>query len=202
MGGMFNPVHNGHLRAAVEFSEALTLGDVFMMPCHQPAHKNRPDQSSAQRKVMLDLALLNFNGVRVDDREMRRGHDRPSYTIDSLLEIRAEIGPNTPLYFAMGTDAFNSIESWHQWQQLFDVANIVVLHRPGTNINISNGFLLQRKKTLADRGAVAGHLYDLVIPALDISSTQIRAAIGAKKNIGGLLPEAVENYINQYKLYQ
>lgn len=202
MGGMFNPVHNGHIRAAIEFSQALDLTEVALMPCHQPAHKALPEQSSEQRAQMLALAIESDPLLRLDTREMQRPEGLPSYTVDSLAEMRAELGDDVAIYFAMGTDAFSGITAWHQWQRLFELANIVVLHRPGTDIDLSQTFLAQRHTPLSQRVDVAGCLYDVEVPALDISSTQIRRAVQAQKNIRGLVPETVENYINQYKLYQ
>lgn len=202
MGGMFNPVHNGHIRAAIEFSEALGLSEVALMPCHQPVHKAQPEQSSEQRANMLALAIQTDPLLRLDTREMQRPQALPSYTVDSLAEMRNELGGEVAIYFAMGTDAFSGITSWHQWQRLFELANIVVLHRPGTDIQISEPFLAQRHTPIDQRVDVAGCLYDVEIPALDISSTHIRRAVEAQKNIRGLVPETVENYINQYKLYQ
>ena len=202
MGGMFNPIHNGHLRAAVELSEALALSSVAMMPCHQPAHKVQPQQSSEQRQAMLNLALKQYPQLVLDKREMLRGDKTPSYTVDSLQQIRSDAGENVAIYFAMGSDAFSAIESWYQWQELFTFANIVVLHRPGSVIDCSKPFLANRLTAVNQRGKVAGNLYELEVPALDISSTRIRALIAQQKNISGLLPEAVENYIYQHKLYQ
>ena len=128
MGGTFNPVHNGHLHAATAFAEAFNLPQLYLMPCYQPVHKQFPIASAEQRLAMLNIALANHDNLCVDDRELKRVG--ASYTIDSLQQIRAEIGSEARIYFALGTDAFSSLSRWKHWQELFTYANFVVLHRP------------------------------------------------------------------------
>ena len=204
LGGTFDPVHNGHLRVALEFADFFKLSEIYLLPCHQPAHRQAPSVSAEQRKEMLELAVAEAEPLHVDMREMNRSG--PSYTVDTLAEVRKEVGMKKPLYFAMGSDAFNTITSWKEWQKLFELANIVVMHRPGVQLNLQNKFLRKRLKLFpVDQSAgyaTSGNLYELTVSALDISSTQIRALIKQKKSLKFLLPIVVEGYIKQQQLYQ
>lgn len=199
MGGTYNPVHYGHLRAAMELREFFALQQVKMLPCHQPAHRDVPDVSSAQREHMLRLSVAGNSGLSVDNREIHR--EGTSYTVYSLAEIRQDVEPDTALYFVMGSDAFEQITHWFEWQDLFTYANIVVVHRPGTDIDWQCDFLRQRLTSFDGEHQAFGALYDLPIPALDISSTAIREYVNQNKSIQYLVPAPVENYIHQHKLY-
>lgn len=199
MGGTYNPIHYGHLRAAMALSDFFALQQVRMLPCHQPAHRHVPKETSAQREHMLRLAVADNPMLTVDSREMYRQGN--SYTVLSLQEIRQELGADIPLYFMMGTDAFEHIRQWFEWQDLFLFANIVVVHRPGTDIDWQCEFLQQRLQAFDGEHQRFGALYDLPIPALDISSTAIREYVNQDKSIQYLVPEPVEHYIHQHKLY-
>lgn len=200
MGGTFNPVHHGHLRAAIEFQQAFNLASVAMLPCYQPVHRAQPTETALQRRRMLELAITACDELHVDAREMDRAG--PSYTVDTLTEIRQQVGNDVAIYFAMGTDAFVAITQWHQWQNLFELANIVVMHRPGSVISVQDEFLTRRFSDFGGEHRACGQLYELVIPAMDISSTQIRQAVKESKQIQYLVPPAVANYIYQQNLYQ
>ncbi len=200
IGGMFDPVHTGHLRAAIEFAEAFSLSQVSLLPCHQPPHRELPQVSSGQRKEMLELAIADMNNFSVDDRELKL--DQPSYTVSSLRQIRKELGDDTPLYFALGADAFNTIDTWKDWKELFSLANFVVMHRPANRIVFSNALLKSKLQEFNGGHSVAGNIYELTISALDISSTKIRQMIQSDQSIKFLLPEAVETYIHENQLYR
>ena len=199
-GGTFDPVHIGHLRAAIEFAEAFSLADVRLLPCHQPPHREMPGVSSEQRKIMLELAVKDIKQLSIDDREILQ--DQTSYTIHSLRQIRSEVGEKIPLYFALGVDAFNQITTWKNWQELFHLSNFVILHRPNAELNIANSLPDVRLEHFDGVRQPANHLYELAINALDISSTAIRQKIAAKQSVKFLLPETVEEYIFKNKLYR
>ena len=201
MGGMFDPVHTGHLRAAIEFAEALSLSEVRLLPCHQPPHKESPLVSSVQRREMLELAIRHADKLCVDDRELMLRNE-PSYTISSLRQLRQELGDETPIYFALGADAFNKLDTWKDWKELFSLANFVVMHRPASEISFSNAFLQSRLSDIDSEHPVAGNIYELTISALDISSTKIRQLIQSDQSIKFMLPEVVEQYIYQNQLYR
>ncbi len=128
MGGTYDPVHIGHLRMALELGELL-LSDVHLLPCFEPVHRGEPGATSAQRLEMLNLATENESALVVDPREiLRKG---PSYTVDSLRNIREQYGPDESIVLVLGTDAFNGLPNWHQWLEITKLAHIVVLTRPG-----------------------------------------------------------------------
>lgn len=200
MGGMFNPVHNGHIAAALALADAFSLDSVNMLPCHQPVHKIEPEQSSTQRSEMLALAIKKQPKLNLDEREIVRAG--PSFTVDSLAQLRKQLGEKAAVYFMLGTDAFAHIEQWHCWQQLFEYANVVVVHRAGTKLQLNHEFLQQRKKTFVGKHQASGALFELIMPALDISSTQVRTSVQAHRSISAQVPTVVENYIHQHNLYQ
>lgn len=199
-GGSFDPVHYGHLRVAVEFAQAFQLSQVALMPCYQSPHRDLPTATAEQRYDMLKLAVEESDYLRIDGRELLAS--KASYTVDSLAAIRQEIGPQRPLYFAMGADAFLHIEKWKNYQQLFELANIVVLHRPSYAIDITQAALQCRHQQFNGQHFAAGKLYDLAVTSLGISSTQIRQAIQHKQTIQYLVPDQVANYIQRQRLYQ
>ena len=112
LGGTFDPIHHGHLRLAIDLAEQLNLSSLKLMPDYQPMHRDTPSATAEQRLEMLKLAICDNSILDIDSRELKR--KGPSYTLLSLKEIRAEIGPTTPLYFVLGEDAFCHFDEWHQ----------------------------------------------------------------------------------------
>jgi len=129
LGGTFDPVHNGHLRMAVELHELLDGARIHLMPCHRPPHREQPGASGIDRLTMLKAAVESEPGLCVDDREIRQ--DRVSYTAETLRQFRREHGDETPLAIVTGSDAFNSFDQWHEWMQIPEFAHIIVVNRPG-----------------------------------------------------------------------
>lgn len=199
LGGTFDPVHFGHLRSAVECVNAFGLSEMRLMPCH-PVHRQTPFASDADRKHMLDLAVTTSKVIRVDDRELQQL--QPTYTIDTLRGIRLQMGNVAPLYFAVGVDAFNAIETWKEWPALFDLVNFIVMYRPGSTMAIKNDVLRKKIRVFAGEHRAAGYVYELAVSALDISSTTIRKLVRNRQSIEFLLPPSVETYIHQQRLYQ
>ncbi len=200
LGGSFDPVHFGHLRVALEFAEAFALDRVALMPCYQSPHRQLPQATAQQRLAMLHLATADCAVLQVDDRELQQ--DQLSYTVDSLQNIRHEYGEQTAIFFAMGADAFAHIEAWKDWQMLFALANIVVLTRPSYSLDIQTPWLQQRLAPLNTEKKSNGQLFQLPVTSLGISSTQIRALASQQQSLRFLLPETVERYIQQQRLYQ
>jgi nicotinate-nucleotide adenylyltransferase len=131
-GGTFDPVHLGHLSVAWEASELLDA-EVRLMPASVPPHRPAPIASAQQRAAMLHGALQGQSRLSMDTRELERSG--PSYTIDTLIELRAEQG-DRPLVLLIGADAFAGLPSWHRWRELFEVAHIGVLSRPGVDAEL------------------------------------------------------------------
>ncbi len=205
-GGTFDPIHYGHLRSALEVKDIFGLDEVRLIPCANPPHREQPAVTAEMRLQMLELAIKNQPGLKIDTRELDRhkASDRtPSYMVDTLKSLRQEF-PDKSLLLFIGTDAFKHLTGWHKWQQLFDYAHIVVMTRPGFEIQAIDNFFKARLagdiKELAQ--AVAGKLCFQLVTQLDISATAIRDIIARKQNPGFLLPDAVIEYIKQHKLYE
>lgn len=199
-GGTFNPVHYGHLRTAVEVQEFFSLGEVRLIPCSQPAHRETPEASADIRLNMLKLAVLNQPNLAVDRRELDRGGY--SYMVDTLRSLKAEI-PDESLCLFIGTDAFSGLASWHQWQQLFDYAHIVVITRPSYKSPTLTDFLSAKVTKNRDNLVrnQSGYLFFQSVTQLDISATLIRNKVKEGLNTRFLLPDNVIEYIENNKLY-
>ena len=205
-GGTFDPVHYGHLRSALEVKDIFGLDEVRLIPCANPPHRDQPAVPAEMRLQMLELSIKNQPGLIIDTRELDRhklSQQMPSYMVDTLKSLRREF-PIEPLLLFIGTDAFKYLTGWHQWQRLFDYAHIVVMTRPGFEIQQLDGFLKARlakdTKELAQAGA--GKLCFQQVTQLDISATAIRNMIARKQNPVFLLPDAVIEYIKQHQLYE
>ncbi len=204
-GGSFDPVHFGHLRAALELALTFSLQSVRLVPNHQPPHRANANVSAQHRIAMLELALQQCAQLQLDTREMDR--EGPSYTFDTLLSLREEFGDNTPIIFGLGADAFDKISSWYRADELLDIASIAVLSRPGTDVN---AITLQELPFAASwvsepealLGKPGGLLYKLEMTPLAISSTRIREQIARGWASDFLLPETVCSYIECHELYR
>ena len=202
-GGTFDPVHYGHLRAALEARELLKLEDFRLLPAGTPPHRSNTVGSAAHRLAMLQLAVSEYSGFRVDDREIRREGD--SYMADTLREIRKEAG-DSPLLLIIGQDAANALDSWHQWRMIFDLAHLVIMRRPESRLAWSGELQNQMERRLARnpeqlRERAGGLILPLEVTQLAISSTGIRTQLLAGQSPRFLLPDAVIDYIEQNKLY-
>ncbi|MHB8745521.1 MAG: nicotinate-nucleotide adenylyltransferase [Gammaproteobacteria bacterium] len=203
LGGTFDPIHYGHLRCALELKQDLPLRELRLVPCGMPPHRESPHASVEQRLRMLQAAVADSPEFIIDTRELSRSG--PSYSVDTLRALRTEQGA-TPLCLIVGQDAFNALDSWHCWQELMDLAHIVVAHRPGwtrpqhgavadllSHHGVTEVAALQRQ--------AAGCILPWPVTALDISATAIRASIAAGKSPRYLLPDAVWRIIAQERLY-
>jgi nicotinate-nucleotide adenylyltransferase len=192
LGGTFDPVHNAHLRVAWEAAEALAA-EVRLMPANVPPHRAPPVASAAQRVALLQAALAGQTRLQVDARELRR--DQPSYTIDTLRELRAEEGPSRPLILLVGADAFAELATWRDWKGLFGVAHFAVLTRPGhgrLGAELAEEIAARRVATPADLRACAhGKVLELPVTRLEISASSVRALLAAGREPRWLVPEAL-----------
>lgn len=199
-GGTFDPIHYGHLRPAQEAVQKLALAELRFIPASQPPHRPAPQASAAQRLAMVKLAIRDLPGMCVDDRELQRGG--LSYTVLTLESLRAELG-NTPLCLLIGADQFRSFEAWHRWQEIPDLAHVVVLNRPGATAGALPDWARAREcaELHVLQEAPAGRLAFLSVSPQDISATRIRAALARGESVQGLLPEAVLDYIRTNQVY-
>ncbi|MDD2914153.1 MAG: nicotinate-nucleotide adenylyltransferase [Gallionella sp.] len=208
-GGTFDPVHYGHLRLAEEMLELAHLRQIRFIPTGTPPHRAAPQVSAQHRSAMVQLAITDQPAFMLDDREVNR--ITPCYTVDTLRELRADLGEAQPLCLLMGGDAFLQLHTWYEWEQLFELAHIVVGYRPGFTLDESIHTAtaeLQRhyqlRRCTADdlSGQSAGGIAELAIPKLEISATDIRRRVAENRTIRYLLPNAVANYIHQHHLYK
>lgn len=200
-GGTFDPIHYGHLRSALEVKELFALDHVRLIPSANPPHRKSPLVSAQMRTEMLHLAVQNHPELVVDNRELKR--EGTSFMVDTLLSLRHDF-PEDPLLLIIGFDAFNQLTSWHQWQKLFDHANIVALTRPGCQPGQLPEFF--KSKLVSDKQELLNHrdgkLTFTSLTQLDISATKIRHYFANHYSPAFLLPDAVIAYIKQHQLYQ
>lgn len=203
LGGTFDPIHFGHLRMALELYEALELANVHVIPTHQPLYRKKPIASPEERLAMVKCAIADEPELIADDREIRRRG--PSYTIDTLLEMRAELG-HIPLCLLIGIDAFLGFSSWHRSKEILDYAHLIVAHRPPYQLP-SEGILsdLIKERQQHNIAYIHEHLSGGIllhpITALEISATDIRQQIAMNKNPRYLLPDNVYDYIKTHDTY-
>lgn len=202
-GGTFDPVHYGHLRAALEARDKLGLDSINLVPAGTPPHRDPPVAEGRHRLEMLRLALDGSPRFRVDDREIRRGG--PSYMVDTLAGLRDECG-DAPLILLIGQDAANNLDTWHQWRRLFELAHLAVMRRPdaATRYRGELGEMMQERlveKPAGLMGTAAGRVVQLEITQLEISATAIRQSFSSGTSPRFLLPDSVISYIRRHQLY-
>ena len=209
LGGTFDPIHFGHLRMAEELAEALGIEQVRFIPAGSPPHRGRPRAEARHRLEMARQAVAGNPRFVLDDREIVR--ERPSYSVDTLTDLRAENPVGTPLVLFVGSDAFLGLTTWHQWHRLFDLAHVAVAHRPGFSPSLWEEALpdaLRREldKRLTDQAddliaAPAGKVFLHPITQLDISASQIRERCLRGKSLRYLLPDPLIDYLYENRLY-
>ncbi len=202
LGGIFDPIHYGHLSAAWQAYQSLELDELRFMPCNRPPHKSAPFASAAHRIHMLNLAIKDIPAFKIDDRELK--FNDISYTINSLTQIRKEIG-DTPICLLLGRDVFGQIATWHKPERLLQLAHLVIVDRPEEMFK-RNAFiddLLTHEVTdpKALKKQNAGLVYFEKNTPLCISSTIIREMLSSNLSPRFLLPDSVLNYIHDNKLY-
>ncbi|MDO3385289.1 nicotinate-nucleotide adenylyltransferase [Gilvimarinus sp. SDUM040013] len=203
LGGTFNPVHHGHLRLALDLVNIVGFEQVRLVPCHLPTHRQQPSVSSDMRASMVGQAIAGCHVLALDRRELERG--TATYSVDTLLELRRELGDDVSLSMIMGTDAYLGLPRWHRWRELLSLAHLVVVERPGYSL-ASHGELAEydRQNTAeldALDNAAYGSIVHLSVRLLDISATQIRALIARGQSTQYLLPESVRHFISKHGLY-
>jgi nicotinate-nucleotide adenylyltransferase len=208
LGGTFNPIHFAHLRLAEELADALSLQSVRVIPASIPPHREAPRVSIRHRLEMVQLACADNPRLLVDDRECRRSG--PSYTVDTLQELRAELGDELPLCLLMGVDAFVALTTWSRWERLFELAHVAIARRPGFALDASAlpGPLAAQLETRITESMSEIHARPnglvavCTITALDISGTAIRASVAHGRSPRYLLPDSVLDYIRRHQLYK
>jgi nicotinate-nucleotide adenylyltransferase len=214
LGGSFDPVHDGHVALAGLFARQLAPDELRIMPAGQPWQKNGLQASDVERVAMLKLAFggAMFRTV-IDTREIER--DTPTYTVETLRQLRAELGPDASIVFLMGADQLQKLDSWRDWTSLFELTNFGIAARPGYRLDAAAlppavaRELAQRLATPEEvRASKAGRICLAHTLAVDISATEVRAALRAdanadeRKKVSALLAPQVLDYIQQHNLYK
>jgi nicotinate-nucleotide adenylyltransferase len=209
-GGTFDPVHNGHLAIARDARDALDV-DIHLVPAADPPHRPPPGAAAGDRVAMLQLALADEPGLLPDLRELQRhavDGARRSYSVDTLRELRAELGADAPIALLVGADSFIGLPTWKSWQALFGLAHFVVASRAGSPLDAELPPVLAeavqgREVASPDslRRQPAGRVLYLRQPLHAQSATDIRQRIAAGLPWRGLVPSAVADYIRCHGLY-
>lgn len=218
-GGTFDPIHLGHLHAARTLCDALALERVRLLLSARPGHRDAPGASIADRWAMLELACADDPRLVADDTEIRRAQrvGRPSYTVETLEQIRGEAG-TTPLLWAVGSDAYQKLTTWHRWRELLELCHLVVFKRPGSALTLTGELaaLTVERQLVFTVGAPpavlaqspAGRVVLLEAPMRDVSATRIRALLARApdaharaESLRDLIPPAVYTYITSHGLY-
>jgi nicotinate-nucleotide adenylyltransferase len=208
-GGTFNPIHFGHLRAAEEVCEALSLSRLWFIPAAQPPHKGARDLTPFEvRLEMTRLAVGDHPVMEVSDIEGRRAGK--SYSIETLRLVREEFGPAWELYFILGLDAMLELPTWKDYAQLFQLCHFVVLDRPGYDRHrlgevLQREMLPQFEVLPGEAGFQHPSGYQVLwqqTTLMDISATGIRGLVRQGHSIRYLLPEPVRGYIINHHLYR
>ena len=210
-GGTFDPVHVGHVHAARSVCDRLGLATIRMLLSARPGHRGATGASATQRWEMLKLACADDGRLVPDDTELRRAErlGRPSYTVETLEELRAGAA-DASLAWVVGSDAYRELTEWHRWREVFDLANLVVLHRPGAELSLSEPLeSLTHERRATRLEARAGQVLVLDAPMLDVSATAVRERLAGRTQdeprdttqVADLLPPAVYTYIKEHHLY-
>ncbi len=198
MGGTFNPIHSGHLVTAQEALSQFKLDKVIFIPTGNPPHKIENEVASAEdRYIMTVIATSSNSNFFVSRMEIdRKGK---SYTIDTVRQLRKIYGKNSLLYFITGADAILEILTWKNTGEIVSLCKFIAATRPGYNLSRIEDL---RKRLSGKAGATDKKIYVMEIPALSISSTDIRNRVRHNRPIDYLLPEGVSNYILKHGLYK
>ena len=205
LGGTFDPIHNGHIRLAIEVLEKLKLDEVKLIPANIPPHRPTPFASPADRKKMIKLAISDEKKLSIDLREIENGNI--SYTVNTLKSLRDEFS-NDIIFLIIGVDVFNMIDGWKEWQSLLNYTHIIVANRSSDNEdNISSALKKWRNENKIDdinflTSALSGYIYCIDTPIVEISSRMIRTYYTKHKNIEKYLPSNVITYIKENNLYK
>jgi nicotinate-nucleotide adenylyltransferase len=186
LGGTFDPIHLGHLRAAEPAREGLGLERVLFMPAARPPHRPDPGTPALDRFAMTCLAVAGHPGFEVSDLELRR--DGPSYTVDTLEELRTR-HPGEELVLIVGADTFPEVRTWRAAARLFEICTLAVVERPG-------------EPSRGDDAAPGARVRRAAGPALDVSGTQVRELAARGLSLRYLVPDGVADYIVKRRLYR
>ena len=193
LGGTFDPVHKGHIMVAEEARARLDLAEVLFVPAGQPPLKeDSPILAVEHRVQMVRLAIADYPYYKLSTIEIDR--PGPSFTVDTIVELRDKLGDGDELFFIVGWDSLAQLPKWKEPSRLIKICRLVAVPRPGYSLPDLNSLDavipgLSRRVILLDR------------PEIDINATEIRERVAQGLSIRHLVPEPVAEYIRQHKLY-
>jgi nicotinate-nucleotide adenylyltransferase len=205
LGGTFDPVHVGHVQTALAARDALALDRVLLLPSRVPPHRPlQPFGSPFHRFAMTAMAVNGVEPLEASDAEL--GVPGPSYTADTLTRFHALGAQASQIFFIIGADAFAEIETWHRYPDVLDLANFVVIARPGhdlARVTAALPALAARIEQAPFTKAPGRTTRIYVVPTAtpDVSSTDIRRRLLRGASVAGQVSEAVERHISQHRLY-
>jgi nicotinate-nucleotide adenylyltransferase len=214
-GGTFDPIHIGHLRAALDVKEGFNLDQIVLIPAARPPHKTQAEVTRASDRLkMVKLSAAGRSGFAVSDVELKRSGN--SYTIDTICHFKRSLSKDIEIFFILGMDAFLEIDTWKSYQALLEQVSFIVMNRPvldcretSARWRILENFLkskISEEYTFSDTGSRFDHpkarpIYIFDVTSLDISSTGIRELVKKGRSIEFMVPEKVERYIKTRGLY-
>jgi nicotinate-nucleotide adenylyltransferase len=206
LGGTFDPIHFGHLRLAEECADSLRLDEIRLIPAAKPWQRSGLISTVEHRLAMVRLAVEKNPRLAVDAREVERVG--PTYTVDTLASLRAELGDARPIIMIVGSDQFLNLPTWHSWQKLFDFAHIAVARRANESFDLRDLppalAIAATHRMTNDRSALSepsGRVFSIEMTPLKISSSQIRTLVRTRQSARYLLPSSVCDYIAEHGLY-
>ncbi len=205
LGGTLDPVHTGHIDAAVAARQALALEHVLVLPSRIPPHRpTLPAASPFHRFAMAALAVSDVEGLQVSDLELSA--PGPSYTSDTLDRLQATGLRSTQIFFITGADAFAEIATWHRYPEVLELAHFVVVSRPGHPATSLPSVLpslagRMRPGTSAEPLTSKPSIFLVDAPTAEVSSTEIRRRVRSGEGLSGLVPRLVEQHIIRHRLY-
>lgn len=194
MGGTFDPVHFGHLRAAEEVLQGFGLERVIFVPSGRPPHKPVLEVTPPEHRYLMTL-LATADNPRFTVSRVEIDRAGPSYTLDTLKELHKSHSPETAFYFITGLDAILEISTWSKYQELFDLTDFVAVTRPGYSVQV----LSDLERTLGSARFQKIHPFPVTL--LAIASSDIRKRVREGKSIRYLVPDSVDKYIRKEGLY-
>ena len=185
-GGSFDPVHDAHLALATTALQQLELDEVRWIPVGQPWQKTRRLADAADREAMVRLAIAGEPRFVLDRSELRRRG--PSFTLDTVHELIAA-DPAAERFLILGQDQYASLHTWRDWRELLGLVTLAIANRPGAALAVNTQIAKVEHKAM-------------LLPMMDVSSTEVRRRVAAGESIAGLVPDTVARYIEQHRLYR
>jgi nicotinate-nucleotide adenylyltransferase len=212
-GGTFDPVHIGHIEVARGVLQLFELDEVLFVPACVPPHKSAIS-SAFHRFAMLALATEHHSRLRLSTIEL----DEPNrpYAVDTVERLQSGIGLNSRLFFMIGADSWSEITTWHEWQRLLKMCDLIVVTRPGYELSadvpevakVVDGRGMSQQEISELLGDSGPHVFLTDVAMVDVSATRIRATVqsSAQSNdwatLNEMVPAPVASYIEKYELYR